>query len=141
MKVVLDTNVLAVIISRRSRFYPIWQSLRNGDFEMLVTSDILLEYDEVLCNFLSPEVSQNVLGGLELLPNLTLITKYYYWNLITHDPDDDKFVDCAVAGGADFIVTNDAHFKVLKEIPFPKVEVVSSDEFLEMVLNKRLGSK
>ena len=56
MKVVLDTNVLAVVISRRSRFYPIWQSLRRDDFEMLVTPDILLEYDEILGGYLSPEV-------------------------------------------------------------------------------------
>ncbi|MDZ4679297.1 MAG: PIN domain-containing protein [Saprospiraceae bacterium] len=70
MTVVLDTNVLAVIISRRSRYYPIWESLRQGDFEMLVTSDILLEYDEILSDYLGLEVAQNVLGGLELLPNV-----------------------------------------------------------------------
>jgi uncharacterized protein len=134
MKVVLDTNVLAVAISRKSRYYPIWQSLRKGDFEMLVTTDILLEYDEILTDYLSPEVAQNVLGGLELLPNLTLITKYYYWNLITPDPDDDKFVDCAIAGGADFIITDDGHFRVMKDIPFPRVVILTADEFLEMVL-------
>ncbi len=137
MKVVLDTNVLAVAISRKSRYYPIWQSLRKGDFEMLVTTDILLEYDEILTDYLSPEVAQNVLGGLELLPNLTLITKYYYWNLITPDPDDDKFVDCAIASGADFIVTDDGHFRVLKDLPFPRVVILTADEFLEMVLKEQ----
>lgn len=138
MKFVLDTNVLAVIVSRRSRYYPIWQSLRRGEFELLVSSDILLEYDEILGGYLSPEVTQNVLGGLELLPNVTFVVKYFYWNLITHDPDDDKFVDCAVAGSVDFIVTDDGHFNVLRSIPFPKVHVLSSDEFLEMVLEGRL---
>ncbi|MFN7120003.1 MAG: putative toxin-antitoxin system toxin component, PIN family [Saprospiraceae bacterium] len=136
MKVVLDTNILTVIISKRSRYYPIWQSLRNGSFELLVTSDILLEYHEILSDDLSPELAENVLGGLELLPNLTLVTKYYYWDLIKQDPDDNKFVDCAIAGGADFIVTNDTHFKVLKNIPFPYVAVLSADEFLEMTLNQ-----
>jgi putative PIN family toxin of toxin-antitoxin system len=138
MTVVLDTNVLAVIISRRSRYYPIWESLRQGNFDVLVTSDILLEYDEILSDYLGPEVTQNVLGGLELLPNVTFVVKYYYWNLITHDPDDDKFVDCAIAGSANFIVTDDAHFKVLRSIPFPKVPVISSDEFLKMVVEGRL---
>jgi uncharacterized protein len=134
MKVVLDTNVLAVIISRRSRYYPLWQSLRRGDFEVLVTNDILLEYEEILAEIFSPEVSQNVLGGFELLPNLTLITKYYYWNLIINDPDDDKFVDCAIAGGADYLVSNDSHFGILKSIPFPKVVVLSVEEFMEIIL-------
>ncbi len=135
MKIVLDTNVLAVIISRRSRYFPIWQVLRNGGFDLLVTSDILLEYNEILAKHLGLEVTENVLSGFEILPNITFIVKYYYWNLIIHDPDDDKFVDCAIAGGADFLVTDDKHFNVLKNIPFPKVPVLSSDEFLEVILN------
>ena len=124
--------------SRRSRLYPIWQSLRNGGFEILVSSDILLEYEEILGEDLSPELAQNVLGGLELLPNVTFIVKYFYWNLIKHDPDDNKFVDCAIAGGADFVVTDDKHFNELKSIPFPKVEVLSSEAFLAMVVESKL---
>ena len=134
MKIVLDTNVLSVAISRRSKFYPIWQAVRNGDFDLLVTTDMLDEYAEVLADDLSPEVSQNVMDALETLPNVIPIHKYYFWNLITADPDDNKFVDCAVAGGAGYVVTDDKHFKVLKTIPFPKVAVLSSEEFLEMIL-------
>ncbi|MBU6343121.1 MAG: putative toxin-antitoxin system toxin component, PIN family [Bacteroidetes bacterium] len=134
MKIVIDTNVLSVAIARRSQFYPIWQGLRNGEFELLVTTDILEEYEEVIGGDLSPELANFVLETLETLPNVHYIQKYYYWNLITADPDDDKFVDCAVAGSANFIVTNDRHFKVLRTIPFPKVNTLSAEEFLEMVL-------
>jgi len=134
VKIVMDTNVLSVAIARRSQFYPIWQGLRNGEFELLVTTDILEEYEEILGGDLSPELANFILETLETLPNVHYIQKYYYWNLITADPDDDKFVDCAVAGSANFIVTNDKHFKVLRTIPFPKVEILSAEEFLEMVL-------
>ena len=134
MKIVMDTNVLSVAIARRSQFYPIWLSLRNGEFALLVTTDILEEYEEIIGGDLSPELANFVLETLETLPNVHYIQKYYYWNLITADPDDDKFVDCAVAGSANFIVTNDKHFKVLRTIPFPKVEILSAEEFLEMVL-------
>jgi len=137
MRIVLDTNVLSVAISRRSKFYPIWQAVRNGDFDLLVTQDMLDEYAEVVADDLSPEVSQNVMDALETLPNVIPVHKYYFWNLITADPDDDKFVDCAVAGGADYVVTDDKHFKVLKTIPFPKVMVLSSEEFLEMILTEK----
>jgi len=137
MRIVVDTNVLSVAISRRSKFYPIWQAIRNGHFEMLVTTDILYEYSEVLADDLSPEVSENILDTLETLPNIIPIHKYYFWNLITFDPDDNKFVDCAVAGSADYIVTDDKHFKVLKNIPFPKVEVLSSEAFLALILEGR----
>jgi len=134
VKIVMDTNVLSVAIARRSQFYPIWLSLRNGEFALLVTTDILEEYEEIIGGDLSPELANFVLETLETLPNVHYIQKYYYWNLITADPDDDKFVDCAVAGSANFIVTNDKHFKVLRTIPFPKVEILSAEEFLEMVL-------
>ena len=52
------------------------------------------------------------------------MTKYYSWHLIKSDAYDDKFVDCAVACNAKFLVTEDRHFKILKQIPFPKVEVI-----------------
>lgn len=132
----MDTNVLSVAISRRSQFYPVWQGLRNGAFELLVTTDILEEYEEIIGGDLSPELANFVLETLETLPNVHYIQKYYYWNLIAADPDDNKFVDCAVAGSADFIVTNDKHFKVLKTIPFPKINILSAEEFLEKVLQE-----
>ncbi len=57
-----------------------------------------------------------------------------YWNLIVHDPDDDKFVDCAIASGSDDLVTSDKHFDILKTTPFPKVAVLSPDEFLKLMV-------
>lgn len=130
--------MLSVAISRRSKLYPIWQAVRSGDFELLVTTDILYEYSEVIADDLSPEVSENVLDMLEILPNIIPVHKYYFWNLITVDQDDNKFVDCGVAGSADYLVTDDKHFNVLKMIPFPKVIVLSSDQFLEMVLAEKV---
>jgi predicted nucleic acid-binding protein len=53
--------------------------------------------------------------------------------LIYVDEDDNKFVDCAVAANADFILTSDKHFRVLKDIPFPKVKVISLEEFEKLI--------
>jgi uncharacterized protein len=61
--------------------------------------------------------------------NLELVTNYYAWQLIVVDPDDNKFVDCAIACNARCIVSDDKHFKVLKDIPFPKVEVLKPKAF------------
>ena len=47
----------------------------------------------------------------------------------------DKFVDCAITANVKFVVTNDKHFKVLKKIDFPYVEVISATEFLEELDN------
>jgi len=57
------------------------------------------------------------------------VTKFFHWNLITVDPDDNKFVDCAIAGQAKFIVTEDKHFQILKQVDFPKVEVITVVQF------------
>ena len=44
---------------------------------------------------------------------------------------DDKFVDCAITAGADYIVTEDSHFDHLKNIPFPRLNILTLDEFNE----------
>lgn len=73
--------------------------------------------------------------AIDKSPDVLQVNKYFFWNLITADPDDNKFVDCAVAASADYLVTEDKHFKVLKNIPFPPVTVVSMDDFLEVLQN------
>ena len=59
--------------------------------------------------------------SLELKPYYLFITPHYKWNRIIADYDDNKFVDCAFMSGADYIVTNDKHFNILKIIDFPKI--------------------
>jgi len=51
--------------------------------------------------------------------------------LISIDADDNKYVDCAIAGDALCLVSNDKHFSVLKTIGFPKVNWLVLAEFEE----------
>lgn len=60
----------------------------------------------------------------------SLITPYFHFNLIKADPDDNKFVDCAICGNAKFIVTEDRHFDVMREISFPRVDFCTLDEIM-----------
>jgi len=138
MRVVLDTNVLLVSISRRSLHHPIFQAFEEKIYELLITTDILLEYEEVIGEEMSASLATKVVKGIQEAANVWHIHKYYFRDLITIDPDDNKFVDCAIAGIADFIVTDDRHFKVLKKIPFPKVKVISADDFVEILTGVRL---
>ena len=64
------------------------------------------------------------------------INKYYFWNLIPVDPDDNQFVDCAIAANAHFICTEDKHFNVLANVPFPTVSVISTKDFI-LLLHKK----
>ena len=66
-------------------------------------------------------------------PNIVQTIPYYTWNLIYADPDDNKFVDCALNAGADYLVTNDKHFKVLRKVDFPRIKVVDIETFMEII--------
>jgi uncharacterized protein len=55
--------------------------------------------------------------------------------MIPSDPDDDKFVDCAIAGDADFIITTDHHFDMLGKTAFPSMHTVSPKE-LQLLLQE-----
>ena len=45
----------------------------------------------------------------------------------------NKFVDCAVAGNAKYIVTEDSHYDVLKDLDFPKVDIIKLDEIIQKI--------
>lgn len=128
-KVVLDTNVLLVSISSRSQYHWLFQGLLQNEFQIVITNETLMEYEEIISNKYSVSVAKNVIRTLLLLPNVDKIDVFYNWSLIVNDVDDNKFVDCAVAASVDYIVTNDRHFNVLKEIDFPAVNVVNISQF------------
>lgn len=86
---------------------------------------------------MGPEVSESVLGTLDNLLNVHLITSYYRFDLIKKDRDDNKFVDCAIAANANYIISEDKDFRILKRIEFPKVVVLDLKKF-EKILEKRI---
>lgn len=131
LRVVLDTNALLVSIARKSRYRLIFDSLLEGQFQAVITNEILNEYIEIIERKANAIVARNIAESITNLPNVEKIEISYRWNLITADPDDNKFVDCAIAGRVKYVVTDDKHFNILKEIPFPKVDVISIEEFLE----------
>lgn len=79
------------------------------------------------------EVMSQVMDALVEHPHVRFVAKYFHWNLIEIDPDDNKFVDCAIAANADYVVTQDKHFQVLKNIPFPRIEVLNFEQFKRLL--------
>ncbi len=99
---------------------------------LCVTTEILAEYAEIIERHMGVGASENVLGALENLPNVEFVTTYFRFNLM-RDEDDNKFVDCAVASNASFIVSHDRDFKVLEKVDFPKVKVIDTDTFKKVL--------
>ena len=81
-----------------------------------------MEYEEQLGLFYSPDYAGLIVNTLVNLPNVLKVNLlHFYWLLIENDPDDNKFVDAAIAANADCIITNDRHFNSLKTKEFPSV--------------------
>ena len=131
--IVIDTNALIMAISSRNVYHKIWQSFLAGDFWLCISNEILEEYAEVIARNIGVNVARYVIYTIMERKNVRQISPSYKWNLIQADLDDNKFVDCAIAANAKFIVTEDHHFDVLIDIPFPHVDVVSVDDFLKEV--------
>ena len=98
-----------------------------------MTNEILSEYEEQIGQRLG--VARKELQLIELLnlSNVHKVAPFYFWQLIESDPDDNKFVDCAVKCGADYLVSNVKHFDVLTRIKFPKIKVIKAEEFLKIL--------
>ena len=133
-KVVLDTNCLIMALSRHSEFYPVWQGILKGQYILCVSNDIISEYREIIAIKTSSVVADNVVRMLSESPYVEFIDPYYHLELIQADPDDNKFVDCAFAANATYIVSNDKHFEALKVIDFPQIQVIKLIEFLQTLL-------
>lgn len=129
--VVIDTNCLLQIIARKSPYRPIWDAFLEGRFTLCVSDEILDEYQEILEQQISSTVAENVVMLILNLANVQLVDPHFRMSLITADPDDNKFVDCAFAAGADYLVSEDSHFRVLHDTPFPQLNLVTLDEFLQ----------
>ncbi|WP_188505403.1 putative toxin-antitoxin system toxin component, PIN family [Parapedobacter pyrenivorans] len=130
LKVVLDTNALLRSISRRSEYAIMIDKLYDGTFELWLTNDILLEYEEKITDIFSKETAELLLGAFTLLPNVKKTDIHYQLQLITQDVDDNKFSDCAFACNAHYLVTNDKHFKILKSIGFPAINTITLEDFV-----------
>lgn len=133
MKIVLDTNCLVNVIMPGSYNNDIWQAFRAGKYKLCVSNEILFEYHEILAKRYNNIIANTVLKELIETPNVIRISPAFRFNMITADPDDNKFVDCAITAGATYIVSNDRHFSELQRYDFPKVDVRTLAEFLNIV--------
>ena len=134
MKVVLDTNCILQIVFPKAIYKEVWDALKARKYTICVSNEILLEYREILeRRFHDSLFAEAVVDAILSMPNVERVIPAYRFNLITTDPDDNKFVDCAITAGATYIVSNDHHFAELELYDFPKVDVRTLSEFLSIV--------
>ena len=132
-KIILDTNVLLVSLAPQSPYYFIFEDLIEGKFELIIHNEIISEYEEIISKRYNSAIVNDVLEMVLHLDNTIKQDIYFKWNLIQKDPDDNKFVDIYIASGADYLVSNDRHFNILKNLDFPKINLLTAEEFIEIL--------
>lgn len=109
--------------------------LRQGLFEVAVTEDILDEYRDTLGeerirkrHGYTPEQIDATLTDLTAVASIIPVERLQHIAAVATDPDDNKFIECAMAAGADLIVSGDKHLLGLKA--YGGVQMLSPAEFL-----------
>ena len=128
-RVVFDTNVLVSATLSRGKPYTVLELAERGDIDSVTSPDIIDELEDVLSRerllFESEQIDE-VVG--KILSMSELVVSEMDLEAVEDDPDDDKILECAVAGNADYIVSGDSHLLDIEE--YRGVEILSPDEFL-----------
>lgn len=132
-RVVIDTNCLLQILGAKSKYHFLFESFLQFGYVMCISNEVLLEYEEILCMKASPLAADLFVKVIARSRNVIRKDPYFKWNIITNDFDDNKFVDCAFACRANYIVTNDNHFQEAANSPFPVFNVINLDDFSELM--------
>ena len=132
-RIVIDTNCLIVILPSKSPYHKVWTDFLEQQLEICVSNEILMEYEEIISEKTSPAFAEAIIKTLINKPNFIRVYPTWRFGYIVTDPDDNKFVDCAICGRAELLVSNDKHFNVLKDIGFPHVRVLRIQDFVQIL--------
>ena len=134
MRVVVDTNVLVSAILRgRTPREVIQFIIDNSDYDWMVTSEILKEYKEVLSRpkfKLTQEVIQEWWFILDTVTRLVEVNDVVDF---PRDRKDAKFLACALATDADFLLTGDRDFTEAKNLG--KTRIISVSLFKRLLID------
>ncbi|MFD2965920.1 putative toxin-antitoxin system toxin component, PIN family [Sphingobacterium bambusae] len=129
LRLVLDSTIFLVSLAAHSKYHWIYKALIGKKFDLVVSNEILTEYQEQVSIRYGLDYTDASLEYLLLLPNVILTNPSFLWQLVENDKDDNKFVDTYIASQSDFIVSNDRHIHQIKDNIFPQINVLRYEEF------------
>ena len=133
----VDTNVLLPMLSLTHPARAIRLAWMQGRFIWALSTEILLEYEEIALPRIGQRRWQEFRDLLELASvlhgNVRKTSPTYRFHIITACPDDDKFADCAITAEADYIITSDKHFNALIGSGY-KPQPITQEEFIARFL-------
>jgi len=136
LKVVIDTNIFVsgVLVegSNPSLIIKAWK--RSRKYQLFVTEEILQEVLKVMQRLNVPADIITDWGKL-IRKNAIFVVPTKKIEAVKEDPSDNKFLECAIESGADYIVSGDRHLKGLKE--FRGIKIVNAREFLGILTKEK----
>lgn len=132
-RVVIDTNCLLAILPTHSPYHKVWTEFLEGHLEFCVSTDVLFEYEEILSEKTSSYFADIIIKTLINRTNLVRVNPTWHFDIIVEDPDDNKFVDCALCGQAEYLISNDRHYNILKSVSFPQLSLVKIQDFVKIL--------
>ncbi|MDI6758711.1 MAG: putative toxin-antitoxin system toxin component, PIN family [Candidatus Omnitrophota bacterium] len=132
LKVVIDTNIFisGVLVEKGNPSIIIKAWKRTQKYQLFVTEEIIQEVLKVMKRL---DVIGDIIGDWDrtIRKNAISIVPSKEIRAVKNDPSDNKFLECAIEAGADYIVSGDKHLKELKE--FKGIKIVSTKEFLDIL--------
>lgn len=133
MLVCVDTNVMLHAFARHSECGPLFDALVGGKVRLAVSTSILLEYEEIAAQQGGAPFAGRIMRMISLVDRLrgtvVFANPAFQFNALPDDPDDNKFVTCAVVAQADYVITHDAHFAPLAGAGY-KPQPITPVEFI-----------
>ncbi len=120
-------------IPRKSPYHQILLDFLTGKYLLCVSNEVVLEYEEILARKIGSLVANNIINAILASSNTVFINPQKRYQLIKSDPDDNKFVDCAISANAKYIVTQDHHYNVVRFNPKFDFTAIDIDVFLAML--------
>lgn len=123
-RLVIDTNLfISGLLNPHGPSSILIEYLPRKRYQLLISGEILKEYQDVINRFRKISYTKrNKLVG-KIRANALWVKPIEHFSVIKTDPKDDKFIDCAVAGGGNFIVSNDRDLLDMKE--FRSIYIIS----------------
>ena len=131
-KIVLDTNILISALLFKGELSKIVDLWEKGKITPVISKETFEEFRDVLKypKFSLTKDEVKTIVEEKILPFFEVIDISVNINGICKDPDDDKFLSCAVSASADFIVTGDKDFGSLKR--YKSTVIIKASDFLRM---------
>lgn len=132
LKVTADTNTLISAVISKGNEFELLNLAHEGKIELVLSPSILKEFRDVISRAKFGFSEEQIDNAFKQLLNIaTIVVPSIKLDIIKEDPTDNKILECAEAGNADYIVSGDRHLLNLKE--YKNISIVRTSDVFKII--------